>query len=699
MRASEQLSSTNGQVPSIQGFVVSADGTDFELYPHQQQAIERLKAGDHVILSTPTGSGKSLVALVATRTMLNSNRRTAYTAPTKALVNEKFFGLVKALGADNVGLITGDAAVNTEAPVIACTAEILANQTLRMGADTPLDFVVMDEFHYYGDAERGWAWQVPLLQLTNTQFLLMSGTLGDVGKVTEDLAERTGRVVSVIETKDRPVPLSFSYRQTPTTVSIRSLQSRGLLPAYIVHFTQSNATEHARKLRSKFPDLLTKKTTAAINETIQDFAFSGEMGTQLKNCLSRGIGIHHAGMLPKYRLLVEQLAQQGHLKLICGTDTLGLGINVPIRTVLFTRLDKYDGKQNHLLTPREFQQIAGRAGRSGYDTQGYVWVQAPEHRFVPAHRQGKPQDLAIYTKNTMHKLWQTKPKTLVSKLQITPGMVLSLLSRADDGYAEMQRLIQDNHGPVNQKWLNEKAEALIKSLVKAKALARIDSQDDSNPKFKVNRNPHGDIVLDNPLSVFLLQTVQRLDINQPDYHWRTLLLVESVVEDPRQVLSTIQREARDRRAQQLKRDGEWWEIDYEERMWELDQAVPKPQYSKWLMKEYNHFLRNNNQGQWLGVSRPSPKNVCREIIQRKRSFKSYVNSQSLHVSEGVLLRYLVDCYKTLAQTLPAQAMTPKLQDCVDRLGNVISEVDSSLLDEWQTMRDYEQRSLCAPSPV
>ena len=148
-----------------------------ELWPHQEEALMDLMVGDHVILGTPTGSGKSLVALGMQFMALATGRRSYYTAPIKALVSEKFFDLVEVLGRENVGMITGDAHINAEAPVICCTAEILANQALREGEDADVGCVAMDEFHFYGDADRGWAWQVPLLTLPKTQFLLMSATL------------------------------------------------------------------------------------------------------------------------------------------------------------------------------------------------------------------------------------------------------------------------------------------------------------------------------------------------------------------------------------------------------------------------------------------------------------------------------------------------------------------------------------------
>ncbi len=347
------------------------------LYPHQEEALIELATGANVILNTPTGSGKSLVATGAHFAALADNRTTFYTAPIKALVSEKFFNLCATFGADNVGMLTGDASVNADAPIICCTAEILANLALREGTKADVGQVVMDEFHFYAEPDRGWAWQVPLIELPQAQFLLMSATLGDVTFFQKDLTRRTGRDTAVVANAERPVPLIFSYVTTPLQETIEELLSTHQAPVYIVHFTQAAALERASALMSI--NLATREQKDAIAAAIGTFRFTSGFGKVLSRLVRHGIGVHHAGMLPKYRRLVETLAQAGLLTVICGTDTLGVGINVPIRTVLFTGLSKYDGVKTRLLKAREFHQIAGRAGRAGYETIGTVIAQAPEH--------------------------------------------------------------------------------------------------------------------------------------------------------------------------------------------------------------------------------------------------------------------------------------------------------------------------------
>ena len=689
------LPETPGADELLDAFIEWSLAARLELYPHQEEAVLRLLAGENVVLSTPTGSGKSLVALAGAFTMLAQGRRAVYTAPIKALVSEKFFELTAAFGPSEVGMVTGDASVNADAPVIACTAEILAQRALRAGSDTAADLVVMDEFHYYGDRDRGWAWQVPLLELPKSRFLLMSATLGDTTGLRRDLTARTGRDTALVASAERPVPLDVEYRETPLHVSIDQLLSAGQAPVYIVHFTQREATARAQSLTSL--KVLSADEKAAVKEAVGGFRFDTPIGKDLRRFVLAGIGVHHAGMLPKYRLLVEKLAQQGHLKLICGTDTLGVGVNVPIRTVLFTQLYKYDGRRTRVLSVRDFQQIAGRAGRRGFDTVGSVWVQAPEHavenKRAEMRAAGDPKKLrklvrkkppdrgyAHYDDKTLTRLWDGTPETLESSFDVTHAMMLNVLDRPGDGCAAMKRLLVDNHEPRSRQRRHiRKAVGVFRSLIDAEIVEVLPEPDGSGRPVRVNIDLQDEFRLNQPLGLFAVEAISVLDPEAPDYHLQALSVAESVLEDPLAVLLAQRDAARDELMTRMKEEG----VEYEERMARLAEVTwPKPE-AEFIEPAFDTFARHHP---WVGHLRPSPKSVVRDMVEHADTFNQYVSRYGLKRSEGLVLRYLTDCYKALVQTVPAAAVDDRLAEVIEWLGELVREVDSSLLDEWERLR-------------
>ncbi|HVE86327.1 MAG TPA: DUF3516 domain-containing protein, partial [Myxococcales bacterium] len=416
-------------------FVRWASGSGLSLYPAQEEAILELYSGKHVVLGTPTGSGKSLVAFALVFKAMAERSRAFYTCPIKALVNEKFFALCDAFGPERVGMLTGDAAFNRDAPIICCTQEILANFALREDR-SDIGFVVMDEFHYYSDRERGVAWQLPLIAMPRTAFLLMSATLGDTSAIQERIRDFTGREVAEVKSGERPVPLDFEYRETPLHETIQSLLEANKAPVYLVNFTQRGAAEQAQSLTSV--NILSREQKETIRHQLFDARFDTPYGKDVEKYLKHGLGLHHAGLLPKYRLLTEKLAQTGLLKVVSGTDTLGVGVNVPIRTVLFTQLCKFDGEKSAILSVREFHQIAGRAGRKGFDDRGTVVVQAPEHvienlKLEEKRQQGKkvvkkqpPQKGYVHwDRGTFDRLVSGTPEPMESRFAVTHGLLLN----------------------------------------------------------------------------------------------------------------------------------------------------------------------------------------------------------------------------------------------------------------------------------
>ncbi len=666
------------------------------LYPAQEEALIEVVSGANVVLATPTGSGKSLVATGALYAALTSGRRSYYTAPIKALVSEKFFALCEVFGADNVGMLTGDASVNAGAPIITCTAEVLANVALRAGEYADVGLVVMDEFHFYGDPDRGWAWQVPLLELPKAQFLLMSATLGDVTFLRTDLTRRTGRPTALVANAERPVPLYFSYATTPMHETIADLLDTRQSPVYVVHFTQASALERAQALMSV--NVSTREEKAAIAEHIGAFRFSTAFGATLSRLVRHGIGVHHAGMLPKYRRLVEQLAQAGLLEVICGTDTLGVGINVPIRTVVFSALSKYDGTRTRLLNAREFHQIAGRAGRAGYDTAGTVVVQAPDHEVANLKQFAKvaddpkkrrklvrrkvPEGMVPWSETTMTRLVQAAPEPLKSNMRVSTAMILDVVDRPGDPFESMRRLLTDNHEPrKRQLELIRQAVGIARSLLQAGVIERIESGDRRRYRLTVDLPP--DFALNQPLSTFALAAIGVLDPAAETYPLDVVSVIEATLEDPRQILAAQLKKARGEAVAAMKAEG----VEYDERIELLDEVTyPKP-----LEDVLEHVFEVYQQSNpWAADARLSPKSVVREMWERALTFRELISVYGLTRSEGAVLRYLSDAFKALRSGVPAAARSDGLTDVVEWLGELVRQVDSSLLDEWEQLTSPDQ---------
>jgi superfamily II RNA helicase len=701
--------------------VMAARG--LSLYPEQEEAILELYAGRNVILNTPTGSGKSLVAIALHFKALCAGQRSVYTCPIKALVNEKFLSLCRDFGPANVGMMTGDASVNPHAPVLCCTAEILANIALTRGEHAAVAAVIMDEFHYYSDTERGYAWQVPLLTLPQARFLLMSATLGATESFERDLTRLTGAPTLTVRSDRRPVPLAFEYSETPLAERVTRLLGEQRAPVYLVHFTQRAAAERAQDLMSL--PVCTKEEKAALATALERVKFNSPYGKDMKRWLRHGIGVHHAGLLPKYRVLVEKLAQQGLLKLICGTDTLGVGINVPIRTVLFTQLWKYDGKKAAILSVRDFRQVSGRAGRAGYDDQGYVIVQAPEHVIENKRAEEKaaadptkkkklikvraPEGAVGWDARTFERLRTAPPEELSSRFDVTHGMLLLVLSRDSDGCRAMRQLINDCHEtPTRKRALRKRAWQLFRSLLDRKIVEFLAkpfpvgaSLDDAreppatpadNPgrrqatppqrKLRVNVELQEDFSLHQALSLYLIDTLPLLDRESPDYPFDVLTLCEAIVEDPDQILRRQVDKQKGLKIAEWKAAG----IPYEERMAKLEEIEhPKPRRD-FLYETFNTFAAAHP---WVEGENIRPKSIAREMFERYMSFSDYIRDYGLERSEGLLLRHLMQAWKVLVQTVPDNAKSPEVVEMEDYFRELIRGIDSSLLDEWERLKNPE----------
>ena len=676
-----------------------------ELWEHQEEALLDIAAGTHVVLGTPTGSGKSMVALGLCFMALCAGERAYYTAPIKALVSEKFFELVDVLGRENVGMITGDVVINGDAPVICCTAEILANDALRWGEEAGITRVAADEFHYFADPDRGWAWQVPLLTLPHTQFLLMSATLGDMTAITGLLERQTDLAVEAVLDAPRPVPLAYEYVETALEATVELAIREGKAPIYAVHFSQDAALRSAQSLASY--GVSTREQRDAIKEAVKGTRFTTMFGRTLQRLLLAGVGVHHAGMLPRYRLLVEKLAQEGLLPVICGTDTLGVGINVPIHTVLLTALAKFDGHRSRRLNAREFHQIVGRAGRAGFDTEGMVIAQATEYDIEKARALAKaggdpkrarkirtkqpPAGFVGWNRQTFERLIEAQPEALQPRLRVTNSMVLAEVSQGGDARARVLRIVDDSLQTDEQKLrLRARADELFDTLMGAGVVV-CETDEEGHDAYLTTIDVPDDFALDQPLSPFLLAALELLDPEEETYALDVISMVEATLENPRQILVAQERRARDEAMAQMKADG----VDYDERIDRLQEVTyPKP-LEELLAAAFERYCA---EVPWAADYELRPKSVLREMVESASDFKGYVQRCGIARAEGILLRYLSEAYRSLDRTVPLDKRDERLDDIVRWLGLVVRTVDSSLVDEWARTGedDGAGASLAAP---
>ncbi|MCP4445034.1 MAG: DUF3516 domain-containing protein [Myxococcales bacterium] len=671
----------------LERFLSYTEDCGFEMYEAQEEAVLEIFSEHNVVLNTPTGSGKSLVALAACFKALADGKFAFYTAPIKALVTEKFFELCEVLGAKNVGMMTGDATVNRDAPVLCCTAEILANLAMREGSETQADWVVMDEFHYYSDRDRGVAWQVPLLTLPHARFLLMSATLGNPEFFTQALCEFTGAESALVRSVERPVPLDFEYGETPLQQTVIELMEDGRSPIYMVHFSQRAATEQAQNLMSL--NFTSKEDKKRIKVELSGFRFDSPFGKELARFIPHGIGVHHAGMLPKYRRLIERLARAGLLQVICGTDTLGVGVNVPIRTVLFTQLCKFDGRKMIVLSTRDFQQIAGRAGRRGFDSAGSVVVQAPEHeienlqlRKRAANNPKKQKKLHLkkapdrgyksWNAETLERLQNDNPAPLVSRFSVNHGLLLSVLS-GPGGWREGTRILRRSHeSRARKRALLREGMQLFRSLFSAEIVEVV------GRSVRISDVLQDDFSLNQALSLYAVEAIEALDASRDDYALALLSVVEATLEDPSVILRSQISVLKGRKVAELKAEG----VEYDERMEALEEVDYVKPEEEFLNASFAIFSDHHP---WVAGDTVSPKSIARDMLEQCASFNVYVKEYGLARSEGVLLRYLTDCYRAMRQTVPEVSKTEEVLEIEDWLGAELRRVDVSLIEEWERL--------------
>jgi hypothetical protein len=479
---------------------------------------------------------------------------------------------------------------------------------------------------------------------------------------------------------------------------------------YVVFFTQREAAEQAQALTSA--QVATREQRQAIAEALAGVRFDSPYGKDVQRILKQGIGLHHAGLLPKYRLLMEQLAQRGLLRVVCGTDTLGVGVNVPIRTVLFSGLVKYDGEKTGLLSVRDFKQIAGRAGRKGFDAHGWVECQAPEHvienKRVLAKATGKkkqpkrpPPGFVGWDAKTFERLTWSPPETLQSRFRVTHGMLVSLLQRGEEeetrgsGFRLLAELVAASHeSTAYKRRLRRHAASIFRSLRRAGLVQRMADIDRGGARVRVSPELQRDFSLHQSLSPYLLDVLAVLDPEQPEYAMDLLSVVEAILENPRQILAQQASRAKGELIARLKAEG----VPYEERIERLDDVShPKP-LEEFLYATFNIFAEKHP---WAGEENVRPKSIAREMWEHFDDFADFVRRYGIERSEGLLLRYLSQVHNTLVHSVPESACTEDVFDVVGYLRAMLARVDSSLIEEWESLVNPNaprDRAAAAPAP-
>ncbi len=360
-----------------------------EPYPVQEQAITAVFAGKSLLVTVPTGTGKTLIAKAALHAALGRNQRAIYTTPLRALTEEKYRELCADFGEGYVGFATGDYKVNREAPIQVEVAEILWNRIVAEKNVSPADIVVMDEGHYFNDPERGYVWEQSIIGLDpRTQLVILSATVGHPEKFCH-WASITRRVdMELVDSRERRVPLVHDYREEMLIDTVRELAHGGDVPAIVFVFGREQCFEVARLLKS-CRRFTTDEEKARIEALCDEALLPSGAAKELRPLLGHGIGIHHAGILPRYKQLVEQLALERLIKFVVSTETIAAGINLPARTVVFPSLRKFIKQQARMITAAEYHQMAGRAGRPQFDDKGLAVTLAPEDVVVELRKELK----------------------------------------------------------------------------------------------------------------------------------------------------------------------------------------------------------------------------------------------------------------------------------------------------------------------
>ncbi len=351
---------------------------DMEPYPVQEEAFNHIFAEHNVLITVPTGTGKTMMAKAGLFKALYSNQTAIYTTPLRALTEEKYRELCEDFGEKYVGFATGDYRVNAHAPIQVMVAEILWNKIFNDPLNRPADIVIMDEGHYFNSPDRGYVWEESIIGLhPRTQLVVLSATVGNPQQFCQWCYLVRRVPMHLVESHQRRIPLTHLYLEQYLIETVKQLYSNEEYPVIIFSFGRRLCYERAHLLKS-CRRFTTPEEQEEIKKIIDPIIIPRGIGEKFRMLLMHGIGVHHAGVLPAYKQLVEELTLKKLVKFVVSTETIAAGINLPAKRVLFPELRKVIRKKPRLLLPAEYHQMAGRAGRPQFDKEGIAITLAPE---------------------------------------------------------------------------------------------------------------------------------------------------------------------------------------------------------------------------------------------------------------------------------------------------------------------------------
>jgi hypothetical protein len=689
-----------------------------EPYPVQEQAVTAIFAGKSVLVTVPTGTGKTLMAKAALFRAVGRGERAIYTTPLRALTEEKYRELCADFGDENVGFATGDYKVNREAPIQVEVAEILWNRIVADKHVAPAEIVVMDEGHYFNDPERGYVWEQSIIGLDpRVQLVILSATVGHADRFCQ-WVEVTRRVpMALVESRERKVPLVHEYREEMLIDTVRDLAHGGDVPAIVFVFGREQCFEVARLLKS-CRRFTTDEEKAKIDAMCDEALLPSGEAKELRPLLTHGIGVHHAGILPRYKQLVEQLALERLIKFVVSTETIAAGINLPARTVVFPSLRKFIKQQPRMITAAEYHQMAGRAGRPQFDDRGLAITLAPEQVVSdlkkelkdaakrPAYDEAKVKKTVygraradaqrkndlIWTPETHAELVRGEPAELRSKTKISAEQVLAIglpdltAAKIPQSEAELRMAEAERSLPPSMRLdIVTVIENLLLTERERKELLKVLAQLVDNMKALGVLDEHGKQV-----SGEMIRQLQGMDglfiyyvlfNHQLDYE-ELRQLVEYLIDH-----DIIQRQL-DRKGEDEKR--EWMRNKLRELRLENPHVTWDDVEAQYEAEHPRQFTKIELIHGEFAAKVPHPelhggkkaKNTWAQLEDGGLGFLEFVEKHGLEHEEGNLFSYLVRVMN-FATKLGEASQLPEFSDMAERVRKLLARIDLRLVeDRW-----------------